>query len=118
LIIAAGDLLYEALSAAGSLEEEGYDVAVFDPCFLKPLDASGIWDAARDCDLIVTAEENVAPGGLGWAVTQLLSQYGYQGRIRCLCVPDEFVPQGSQKALKRRLGFDAESFAAMIREEL
>jgi 1-deoxy-D-xylulose-5-phosphate synthase len=117
LIVASGHLLYDALEAARGLEIDGYDVAVFDPCFLKPLDVSGIWDVARYCEFVLTAEENVAPGGLGWAVTQLLSQNGYHGRIRCLCIPDEFVPQGDQGALRHRLSLDAEGLVAAIREE-
>jgi 1-deoxy-D-xylulose-5-phosphate synthase len=119
LIVAGGHLAYDALEAARMLEGEGIDAAVYDPCFLKPLDASGIWEAAGAgrCGIVAIAEENVAPGGLGWAVTQLLSQTGYRGRIRCLCVPDAFVPQGSQSALRRQLGLDAVGIAAAVREE-
>lgn len=116
LIVAAGPLVYDALIAAQILEEENHDVAVFDPCFMKPLDTEGIWEAARWCNLTLIAEENVAPGGLGWAVTHLLSEAGYHGKIRCLSIPDEFIPHGSQKAQRKQLGLDVEGIIRAIRE--
>ena len=115
LIIAAGPLIYEGLQAAYQLQEEGVSVAVFDPCFLKPIDAKGIWDAAENCGLTLIAEENVAAGGLGWTVTQQLQQAGYRGRIDCLSVPDRFIPQGSQGELRKELGLDAQGMIRVIR---
>ncbi len=118
LIVAAGPLVYEGLAAARALEAEGYSVAVLDPCFLKPLDRETIWSAAKWCNLVVTAEENVAGGGLGWAVTRLLSEAGYHGRVRCLSIPDDFITQGSQAELRKLLHLDAEGLAAAVREGL
>ena len=118
LIIAAGPLVYEALAAAQSLETEGYFVAVFDPCFLKPIDQEGIGDAAKQRDLVLVAEENVPSGGLGQTVARALAAESYQGKIRLLSVPDAFVPQGSQKELRSRLGLDAQGMVEAIREEL
>jgi 1-deoxy-D-xylulose-5-phosphate synthase len=118
LLVAAGPLVYEALAAAQALEAEGCSAAVLDPCFLKPLDGETLREAAQGCGLVVTAEENVAGGALGWAVTRLLSEAGYPGRIRCLSVPDDFVPQGSQAELRRLLGLDAAGLAAAVREGL
>ena len=118
LIIAAGHLVYEGLAAAQAMEAEGCSVAVFDPCFLKPLDGEGIWEAAKWCGLTIIAEENVAPGGLGWTVSRLLWEAGYHGRIRMICVPDAFVPQGSQAELRKQLGLDAQGIIRVMREEL
>ena len=116
LIIAAGPLVYEALEAAAILEQEGLSVAVFDPCFLKPIDAEGIGEAAKWCGLTLVAEENVAPGGLGWTVTSILTEAGYHGRIRCLHVPDRFISHGSRDELRRDLGLDAAGMIHAIRE--
>jgi len=118
LIVAAGPLVYEGLSAAGALEKEGCPAAVFDPCFLKPLDTEGIWDAAKQTALTVIVEENAAPGGLGWTVTRLLADSGYQGKIRCICIPDDFIPQGDQQELRKNLGLDAEGIARAVWDEL
>ena len=118
MIVAAGHLVYDALAAADALEATGCLVSVFDPCFLKPMDAEGIWEAAKHAALTVVAEENVASGGLGCAVTRLLTEKRYSGNIRLLCVPDSFVPHGRQQELRRRLGLDAEGMARLIREEI
>ena len=118
LVIAGGPLVYEALEAAINLEEEGYSVAVYDPCFLKPLDRDGIWAYAKWRNLVLVVEENVAMGGLGSAVAGLLAECGYHGLIRTISIPDEFIPQGSQRELRHGLGLDAQGIAEAVRDAL
>ena len=84
LVIAAGPLAYDALEAASVLEREGHRIAVFDPCYLKPVDADGIVGLAKRFDLVITFEENVAAGGLGQTVAGLLASNAYKGRFRSI----------------------------------
>ncbi len=109
MILAAGPLVYQALTAAAYLEKEGWSAGVWDPCFIKPLDAKGILELAKSCRTILTVEENVAAGGFGSRVAALLAeQKPPVPRLACLSLPDTFVEQGSQQQLLQELGLDAQ----------
>jgi 1-deoxy-D-xylulose-5-phosphate synthase len=118
LIIAAGPLVYEGLAAAAALAAEGIDAAVLDIRFVKPLDREGILTAAAGCRLVLTAEENAAAGGVGQAVSQLLMEAGFAGRIRCLALPDQFITQGGQEELRAGLGLNQAGMVKAIRAGL
>jgi transketolase len=73
-IVACGSLVYESLLAAEELAKEGIDARVLNCHTIKPLDSKAIEAAARDCGLIVTAEEHQIIGGLGGAVAEVLGE--------------------------------------------
>ena len=54
-------------------------------------------------DAIVTLEENVKSGGFGEHVSAFLAQAGYQGKMECISVPDEFIQHGDAELLKHKL---------------
>lgn len=72
-IIACGSLVYEALIAAEQLKG-AIDVAVINCHTIKPIDKKTIITAARKTGAIVTAEEHQINGGLGSAVSEVLSE--------------------------------------------
>jgi 1-deoxy-D-xylulose-5-phosphate synthase len=114
-IFALGTLAGPALAAAEQLAAEGLDLAVVDPCFLKPLDAELLTARARRGSPLVTLEENVLQGGFGSAVLELLGDAGLACRVLRIGLPDAFVEQGSQAELWARYGLDAAGIAARIR---
>ncbi|MEP5620947.1 MAG: transketolase C-terminal domain-containing protein, partial [Hyphomicrobiales bacterium] len=69
-LIAIGAILSEALSAATTLELEGFDprVVVFNTA--KPLDQDTILKAARETKGIVIVEEHIKIGGLASAIAE------------------------------------------------
>ncbi|MCE2504541.1 MAG: transketolase family protein [Chlorobi bacterium] len=82
-IIACGPLVWEALTAAEELSKEGVDARVINLHTVKPLDVETVVTAARDCGVIVTAEEHQILGGMGSAVAQAV--------VKNAPVPIEFV---------------------------
>lgn len=73
-IIANGAMVALAARAAESLEDEGINVRVIDMHTVKPIDTECIIEAAKETGAIVTAEEHSVVGGLGSAVSEILSQ--------------------------------------------
>ncbi len=73
-IIACGSLVHSALAAAEELAKQGTDARVINCHTIKPLDAKTLEAAARDCGLVIAAEEHQITGGLGGAVSELLSE--------------------------------------------
>src|SRR5260221_2403310 len=62
-----------ARKAAQQLETEGYDVAVINPRFTKPVDAGTTEFFGNAADLVVTLEDHVLMGGYGSAGLEFFS---------------------------------------------
>lgn len=73
-IIATGLLVNEALIAHDLLKEQGINARVINISTIKPLDKEIVLKAAKETGAIVTAEEHSVIGGLGSAVSELLSE--------------------------------------------
>ncbi len=117
VIISGGALLHNCLEAADSLREEGLDVGVVNARFIKPLDREMLGRALRECEFVVTVEENALQGGFGSAVLEAASEMHLDTRcIRRLGIPDEFVEHGDRNDLLASLCLDAKGIAATCRE--
>jgi transketolase len=73
-IIATGALLYRALKSADALEKEGKKVKVLNISTIKLIDVDAVVNLAKTCGAVVTVEEHQIIGGLGSAVSEVLSQ--------------------------------------------
>ncbi len=112
-IIATGTMVSRALDAANALAEEGFAARVLNATYLAPLDVATIERAARETKAIVTAEEANVAGGLGAAVSGVVSQLGRDSRppMRILGL-SEFAPTGSTEFLLAHFGLTANDIAA------
>jgi 1-deoxy-D-xylulose-5-phosphate synthase len=118
VIFALGALLEEALAAAETLADEGLQVAVVDPVFLKPLDRNLLVAEATGNGPVFTLEENVLEGGFGSAVLEMLCDAGVHVSVTRIGLPDKFVEQGSQTELRSRYGIDAAGVVKVIMKAL
>lgn len=73
-IIACGQMVYEALKAAEYLSGAKIDARVINLHTLKPIDKDILLKAAKETGALVTAEEHSLYGGLGSAVSEVVSQ--------------------------------------------
>ena len=120
VIFATGGILGEALCAAETLRPEGISVRVIDVHTIKPLDVDGIAAAVRDCGHVVTLEEHVIAGGLGSAVAEICAEAKLPLKsFRRLGLGDSFPDiVGDQSFLRARYGLDANSVAAVVKQEM
>jgi len=118
LIVALGVMVGEALEAAKILSQQGFEIAVADARFVKPLDRELILEQAAKVPLVVTAEENVLQGGFGAAVLELLSDAGLTVPVVRVGIPDHFVEQGTQTELRAQLGIDADGIVTTVLKNL
>ena len=108
-IIALGNTVYTALSAAVKLEKDGVSTMVINARFAKPLDNRLIAAVASMVPRIITIEENALQGGFGSAVIEYLHELEMpQVRIRRIGIPDIFIEQGKQTELRKKYGLDEE----------
>ena len=108
LILALGASVHHALEAARKLEKRGFKVTVVNARFVKPLDEQLILTLAARHGRVLTVEENMAQGGFGSAVLELLSDHNLTGvPVKRLAIPDQFMEHGAPDILRRKYGLDA-----------
>jgi 1-deoxy-D-xylulose-5-phosphate synthase len=118
-VLATGTALYPSLEAAKMLEAEGWEVAVANARFIKPLDEELLRSLSASTQLLLTAEENVLASGFGSAVLEFLAGQEREGiRVERAGIPDEFVEHGSQEVLRSKYGLDAAGIYQQARRML
>ena len=115
LLLATGKLVSVAVESAALLEAEGLPVTVINCRYIKPLDPR-LTSWARRHPAVLTLEDNVATGGFGSAVSEVLAPLGIP--VTVMAVPDTFIEQGGQSELLKQLGLDAPGVAAQVRRTL
>lgn len=114
-IIACGEMVHPALDAADLLEKAGIPASVLDMYCVKPLDREAVMEAARNADIVVTAEEHSPYGGLGAVVAQVVSEYCPR-LVKCLSLPDAPVITGTSKEVFAHYGLTGEGIAATVED--
>ena len=116
-IIATGIMVGEAMKAGEELRAEGINARVINLSTIKPLDEELILKAAEECGKIVTCEEHSIIGGLGEAVSSLLSEK-LPTPVRRIGVNDEFGHSGPAADLLKDFGLSAENIVATVKAYL
>ena len=116
-VIACGLMLDRALQAAELLSGEGIEARVIEMHTVKPLDAEAVIAAARETGAIVTAEEHTVIGGLGGAVSELLSRR-MPVPVWHVGVDDRFTETGPYAMLLDNYGLSVEDVRKAAREAL
>jgi transketolase len=107
-IIACGHLVWKSIEAIKTLEERGISVELINMHTIKPLDEAAILESVAKTKCVVSAEEHMMNGGLGEAISQVLS--------RNMPVPQEFVgvndsfgESGAPMELMTKYGIDTQN---------
>jgi 1-deoxy-D-xylulose-5-phosphate synthase len=117
LILPVGSMVYRACEAARQLREEGVQVTVVNPRFIKPLDSPLLCDLAQKIGKVVTIEEHILAGGFGSAVIELLHERGLSGvEVFRLGIPDLFLEHGPQRVLREKCGLDCRGILTRVRD--
>lgn len=108
-IIAVGNMVQQAMNAAGHLEEHGIEAEVVNARFVKPLDEKAVIKSAKKSGKLITVEENCLAGGFGSAVIELLEERGMNEiMVKRVGIPDKFVEHGTQDELRKELELTTE----------
>lgn len=114
-----GNMMSLGRQVAAQLSLEGYDVALVNPRFIKPLDAGLTEFFGRAADVIVTLEDHVSTGGYGSAVLELLSEQRIRTPVVRIGWPDQFIEHASTvDELRHKYGLTLETIVAKVKAEL
>lgn len=107
-IIANGLMVGCAMDAAAELEKAGKSARVIDMHTIKPIDEDAILKAAEETGKIVVAEEHLAHGGLGSAVSMVLAQKK-PTPVAFVNLGDCFAESGDGDGLLQKYGLTSEA---------
>ncbi len=122
LVVGIGNTVISALRAAQDLSLLGIEVAVVNARFVKPLDRALYLKLLGQVANVITVEDHVVQGGFGSAFLEFMAEEGVSGvQVKCLGIPDRFIPHGTQAELATMCGFDKDTISQtalqMVRRE-
>lgn len=115
-LIGTGALVSEMLKASEILSH--LNPWVIDIHTIKPIDRALLTKLAGACKWIVTAEDHNVIGGLGTAVSEVLTEVGYPGRLLKIGVQDVYGESGTPKDLYEKFGFTGAKIASHVLESI
>jgi len=117
-IIACGLMVGRALDAAKALREKGISCRVVDMFSIKPIDDQLVSRCARETGAIATAEEHNILGGLGGAVSEVVTDT-YPVPVKRVGVKDKFGESARDEEIETLLdqyGLTASEIAKAVVE--
>ena len=118
LLFGLGNLQKLARQAAEQLAAEGFDCAIINPRFTKPIDEGTTAFFGRSADVVVTIEDHVLNGGYGSAVLELFSDRHLSTPVVRIGWPDQFIEHASTvDHLREKYGLTAANIVARVKAE-
>lgn len=116
-IIANGDTVNIAVSAAEVLESKGVSVRLLDMHTIKPLDMDAVTDCLVNIGKVITVEDAYIINGLGSAVSEVCAGMG-KGIVKRIGVQDWFGQSGPYEKLLEINGITKEDIVKTAEELL
>lgn len=116
-IFATGHLVWEAIQAAQTLQQEGISVELINIHTIKPLDEKAVIESVAKTGAVVCAEEHLIAGGLGELVAGLLAR-NCPAPVEFVSVDDQFGQSGTPAELMKLYGLDSESIVKSVKKVL
>lgn len=122
-LIACGVMVHQALEVAQRLEEQHFSVRVLNMHTIKPLDEASILKAAHETWGIFTFEDHQVIGGLGSAVSQVLTErYLPQAKrplhFHSFGAEDTFGQSGKARELLNEYGLSVDRIMEKLKSHL
>ena len=116
-IAACGLMVKVALDAAELLKKENISVNVINCYSVKPLDRERIVSCAEKTGAFVSVEDHSVVGGLGSAISEVLSQ-SFPVPMEFVGVNDTFGESGEQDELYEKYGLTAQNVANAVKKAI
>ncbi|HAM70926.1 MAG TPA: 1-deoxy-D-xylulose-5-phosphate synthase [Verrucomicrobiales bacterium] len=115
-IFALGNMMKVGREAAKMLSADGFDVALVNPRFTKPIDAELTEHYGKVADVVVTLEDHVLPGGYGSSVLELFNTKRIHTPVVRIGWPDAFIEHASTvDHLRNKYGLTAARTVADVK---
>ena len=105
-ILSIGTIGNVALDAIEKAKSNGVNAALYDMIFVKPIDKDILYEVGKNYSRIITVEDGTINGGLGSAVTEFMTENGFNCKIKRIGIPDEFITHGKPLELYKICNMD------------
>ena len=112
-VFATGVTVQEALKAKEELEKNGINIRVVDIHTIKPIDVDMIVKCAKETKKLISIEDHNIIGGLGSAISEVLTQYEPKKLIR-LGINDTFGKSGNAEELMKYYGITSKNIVENV----
>lgn len=112
-IVCLGPMVHAALEA---VQKTDSTAAVFDMCFLKPIDKELLDHILLSYEHIITLEDGSVVGGLGNVVADYAFAKAYKGTLTKLGIPDTFIEHGAVEELYELAGISVQAIASTLQK--
>lgn len=112
-VFATGITVAEAIKAKEILEEKGVNIRVVDLHTIKPIDVDTIVKCARETKKLISIEDHNIIGGLGGAISEVLTEYEPKKLVR-MGVKDTFGKSGKAQELMQYFGIVADNIVEEV----
>jgi 1-deoxy-D-xylulose-5-phosphate synthase len=117
-IFALGNMQKIAREATAQLAAEGFNCALINPRFTKPLDAELTAHFGSLSDVVVTLEDHALHGGYGSAVLELFNEKRIHVPVARLGWPDQFIEHASSvDHLRQKYGLTAQNAVDQVKAQ-
>lgn len=113
-VFATGVTVEQALIAKQQLQDEGINIRVIDVHTIKPIDKEMIIKCANETKKLVSVEDHNIIGGLGSAISEVLTESCPKKLIR-IGIPDTFGKSGKGEELMEYFGITAKNVIEKIK---
>ncbi len=117
-IIATGLVVNEAIEAEKILSSEGINARIVNIHTIKPIDKDIILESAAKTGAIVTAEEHSVIGGLGSAVSDVVTESASPVPVIKVGIQDTYGMSGKANDLMHTFGIDAETIVKRAKDAI
>lgn len=113
-VFATGVVVPEAIKAKEELEKQGINIRVVDIHTIKPIDKELIIKCAKGTKKLVSIEDHNIIGGLGSAISEVLTEE-YPAKLIRMGMKDRFGKSGPAKELLKYFGLTSEDIIAVVK---
>ncbi|MBI4845365.1 MAG: transketolase family protein [Candidatus Omnitrophica bacterium] len=117
-IFSCGIMTKIALDALALLSQEGISCSLINIHTIKPLDVLAVEESAKDKKGIIVCEEHSTTGGLGCAVSEVLSRLGMGVAMLRIGVRNKFGQSGDHDELLKKYNLSTEDIVTAAKKLL
>jgi transketolase len=112
-LICNGVMVARVLEARQILRKKGYELKVIEMPCVKPLDVETVVQAAKETGVVITVEDHNVIGGLGSAVSEVLSE-NCPVRLKRMGIADVYTESGLYDDLLDKYGLSVENIVKTV----